>query len=134
MVEIKFRKISSYKYILEEDYKFQSEIKGFSVYTKYIRLTPDGLLVVKAGYAWDGASGPTIDDETNYRFSLIHDVLYQLLRGGLIPYLYRKYADSLVLTVAREDGMKWFRRWKWYIGLRKFGWPWALPEGGFHDA
>ena len=40
-------------------------------------------LLIKDGYAWDGASGPTIDTKNTQTASLVHDGLWQLIAAGL---------------------------------------------------
>lgn len=66
---IKYR--SGYKYQLDEDYKIQINIKPQKgVDEKFIKLDQVGNLIVVAGYAWDGPSGPVIDTKENMRASL----------------------------------------------------------------
>ena len=61
---IKYR--SGYKYQLDEDYKIQINIKPQKgVDEKFIKLDQVGNLIVVAGYAWDGPSGPVIDTKEN---------------------------------------------------------------------
>ena len=64
---MKYKK--GYKYQLVEDEVTKTDIIGYSFDTKFIRLTLVGVLTVKAGYAWDGASGPTIDSPSSMRAS-----------------------------------------------------------------
>ena len=76
---------------------------------------------IKAGYAWDGPSGPSIDTDTFMRGSLIHDALYQLIREGYLPQSFRKAADKQMRRICKEDGMHPFRAWYSYVGVRLFG-------------
>jgi hypothetical protein len=95
-----------YKYQLARSYALQmADIKGFNIKADWIELTQDGVLIISAGYAWDGASGPTIDTPSSMRGSLVHDVLYQLMRLGLLPESYRERADILLHDICEEDGM-----------------------------
>lgn len=80
-----------------------------------------GLLRVKAGYAWDGASGPTIDSKCSMRASLAHDALYQLMREGLISRDLKDKADDLLRDLCREDGMSIWRAWLWHRAVKQFG-------------
>ena len=79
------------------------------------------ILSIKAGYAWDGASGPTVDTEATMYPALVHDALYQLIRLGIIPTGSREEADKLFLQLLKEDGMPFFRRWYFYRAVRWFG-------------
>lgn len=87
----------------------------------YIVLYENGWLWVRAGYAWDGPSGPTIDTANFMRGSLVHDALYQLIRQGKLGAEHRKYADQLLRKMCREDGMSWLRAWWVYRAVRAFG-------------
>ena len=98
-----------FKYQLAEDYIIQTGLYGHEVDEDFFSLTKDGLLTIKKGYAWDGASGPALDTDTIMRGSLVHDVLYEMLRKQLIDERYRKYADLLFKQICLEDGMNEFR-------------------------
>lgn len=79
-----------------------------------------GKLVIRKGYAWDGASGPTWDTPDCKRGSLVHDALYQLIREEYLPMdPWRLYADLSLKKILTEDGMPWWRRWYWIKILRK---------------
>lgn len=104
---IKYRE--GYKYQLAEDFELAVPIFPKSdVVTEYISLTTKGILHVKAGYAWDGPSGPTYDRPTNMRGSLPHDALYQLIRQGYLTMKDRPASDKVLLECWKEDGM-----WRW---------------------
>jgi len=128
--------VEGYKYQLKKDYIFETGIKRDCIAeTEYLRLDEKGTLTVKAGYAWNGCSGPTIDDKTNMRACLIHDNLYQMIRLGLLEMSYRKKADKILLRVAIDDSKSYgnnmllaMRYNLWYDALRAFGESSALPE------
>ena len=113
-----YRKLTNYKYQLVEDFSYRISIEGFEANHPFIKLDKEGNLTVKKSYAWDGASGPTIDTRNAMRASLVHDVLYQLLRLELITQDQVKPADQLFRKMLVEDGMSAFRAWYWYRGLR----------------
>jgi hypothetical protein len=115
-------KHSEYKYMLAEDYKIHINIMGFSFSNKYFRLYKNGSLVVKKYYCWDGASGPTWDDRSNMRGSLIHDVIYQMIRMHFLHKKYRAYADDLFYKLLREDGMCLIRAKYYWLAVRSVGW------------
>lgn len=110
-----------YKYQLVEPYTYQTEIYGFELDTDWIRLEPNGKLTAAKGYAWDGASGSTVDTKSSMRGSLVHDCLYQLM--GIEPKLlvYRPYADDLLYKICCEDGMSSFRAYVWRKAVNWFG-------------
>jgi len=121
-----------YKYVLAKDFSIQTDIKGFDIKTKYIILNPDGLLTSLHDYAWDGASGPAVDTITILKASLVHDILYQLIRMGLLPIYFKAYADKFLQDIYIKDCkyrkpnklQLWFSnlRSKWiYFGVDKFG-------------
>ena len=111
-----------YKYLLQEPYLIQTNIiPGVGIYTGYASLDTFGLLAIQKGYAWDGPSGPTIDTPDFMRGSLVHDVLYQLMREGHLDYCWREQADKLLQTICLEDGMPAIRAWWVYKAVRWFG-------------
>ena len=111
-----------YKYQLTHTTKFQVNIYPVAdVTTEFVSLTTTGILTIKAGYAWDGPSGPTIDTLTFMRGSLVHDALYQLMRLELLPLSEKVTADKELKRICLEDGMSKIRVW-WVIkGLEIFG-------------
>lgn len=127
MKQIKYTK--GYKYQLCQDYVDVIPIQPkFNIDTDFILLDMRGNLVIKAGYAWDGASGPTIDTDSSMRGSLVHDALYQLMRKDLLQMSARPAADRLLEEICIEDGMWKFRAKIWERMVRKFAVYAALPE------
>ena len=96
-----------YKYQLKENYAIDVGIEPDQlINTEYLDLSVGGTLTITMGYAWDGPSGPTIDTLNFIRGSLVHDALYQLMRGGhLDASTFREVADRLLQAMCREDGM-----------------------------
>lgn len=92
---------------------------------RYIELDVDGCLLVKEGYAWDGPSGPAMHTSAFMRPSLVHDVLYELIRDGVYDTetadYWRREADDVLFRLGREDGMWAVRSWWTYLGVRAFG-------------
>lgn len=87
-------------------------------------------MIVCAGYAWDGASGPAINTKNSLRATLVHDVLYQSMREGGLRFTEdsRKWADREFLLILKEDGMVLLRRRIWHGVVRAFGKPNAQPH------
>ena len=75
-------------------------------------------LKIKAGYAWDGPSGPTIDTKDFMIPSLVHDALYQLLRNGFIAPVGRIEADKELKRLCLSCGMPKWRSWYVYRAVR----------------
>lgn len=112
---------SGYKYQLAEDEIFKIPIQPETkIATEFIELHPDGKLIIKAGYAWDGPSGPTFDTRSSMRGSLAHDALYQLIRLELLPEWRRLEADDVIYECLIADGMWRVRAWLWRRELKKF--------------
>jgi hypothetical protein len=114
---IKYRE--GYKYQLAEPYVIDIAIKPDAhVSNDFLILSPEGVLIINKGYAWDGPSGPTIDTDNFMRGSLVHDALYQLMREGLIDLGWRETADRELQRICKEDGMSSIRAWWVYRGVR----------------
>jgi hypothetical protein len=125
---IYYRKLKGYKYVLVKNYHINVGIKGYDCYTPYLELSSSGLLHIKKGYAWDGASGPTFDTVSSMRGSLIHDCIYQMIRLGKISPEYRKHSDALLEKLCLEDGMWKVRANLWERAVRWFA-KWSCTPG-----
>ena len=109
-----------YKYQLAFEYRVQTALRPpWVVKSAFLLLKPDGLLVIRKGYAWDGPSGPTIDTRSSMRGSLVHDALYQMIREGLLPATARLRADEELRRLCIEDGMWKWRAALWFRAVRK---------------
>ena len=101
---IKYRK--GYKYQLAASTSGQTPIKpDKEIDTEFIKLSADGFLWIKSGYAWDGSSGPTFDTNNQFTASLVHDAFCQLIRNGYLPDEARHEADHLFYEMLRERKM-----------------------------
>ena len=111
-----------YKYKLTEDYSHSTGITGGDGGNVYLKIDLAGGLEIRASYAWDGPSGPSIDTRSFMRGSLVHDALYQLMRLRVLDHKRdRKSADKILRGICKADGMNRFRRWYVYWILRAFG-------------
>jgi hypothetical protein len=97
------------------------------IFAHWFSLSKSGLLTVEDGYAWDGASGPTIDTKSSMRASLIHDIGYQIMRMDLMPSTARHAWDTELYSWCRRDKMWSVRAMVWREALRKFATAY-LPE------
>ena len=109
-----------YKHQLHNDVVFIIDIyPDEDINTKFIALDTTGLLTIRAGYAWDGASGPTWDNKKCKCGSLVHDALYQLMREAHIDReSYRRKVDKIFHELLRQDGMWVVRARVWYRAVR----------------
>jgi len=100
-----------YKYKMIQDRSIQTKVIGYKIVTDYFVLYKDGRLLVFAGYAWDGPSGPTLDTPSFMRSSCAHDVFFQILRECLIPDFDRVLvfytANKELKRISKIDGMLW---------------------------
>ena len=130
---IAYEKLKGYKYRLKEDFFiYLPELLNYSIQTPYIQVKPNGHMMITEEYAWDGASGPTIDTKTSMRGSLAHDALYQLIRLGHLPESFRRVADTILRRICLQDGMWPIRANAWEWAVNNFGGSsaWARPEEG----
>jgi hypothetical protein len=128
-----YRKLTSYKYQVMEDYTIKIDLKPIQAIrrelTRFLSLFPNGVLSIKKYYAWDGPSGPTIDTKDFIRGSLVHDALYQLMRESVLDYkVHRQRADEILRELCLEDGMCKFRAWYVYQAVHLFAERGAHPK------
>lgn len=122
---------SGYKYQLAENYTIKTTIKPKKdIESQFIDMNKDGTLSIKSGYAWDGTSGPIIDDNHNQRASLVHDALYQLMRQKKLSprSAYKDKADRLFQKLCKQDGVLSPLADLYYQSLKRYGDPAADPK------
>ena len=127
-----------YKNQVYETFSIQTKITPVCpVVTHFISLTLGGKLTISKGYAWDGASGPTLDKEIDLKLfkikltdttvpSCVHDAFAQLMRLELIDRNWLSCVDNLLDQMLKNRGMWWARRRWWMRGLK-------LTKGSFAD-
>jgi len=118
---MRYRKRRYWKYTtVDDEFYATGIIPDSSIHTKFLSMDLEGGLTILKHYAWDGASGPTIDTPNTFFGSLIHDALYQLMRGEYIDRKkWRKRADQILYEILRDKGMSKFRAKLWYKAVRK---------------
>ena len=111
-----------YKFKVEENFSIELPFKIPDFEYPYAS-SKDGILSVKRGYAWDGASGPIINTRDTLVASLVHDVLYQAMRLNLIKSSKenRQIADKNFFEILKMNGVNSIRRKVWYFAVRLFG-------------
>jgi len=113
---------SGYKYQVAKEFHIKLDIVPYApILRPFVKMDAEGDTWVLSGYAWDGASGPTWDTKNSMRGSLVHDILYQLIRLELIDPKHKEYADGLLYDLCVGDGMfkKRAKYWRWAV--LKFG-------------
>ena len=117
------------KYQLAQAHSEQINIRPpKAVDTYWVQLSLEGWLTIRAGYGWDGPSGPTIDTPSAMVGSLVHDALYQLIRLGFLSPDTRKTADEEYRHLCIRDGMCRPRAALHFDALRLFGASSAVPS------
>jgi hypothetical protein len=119
------------KYQMLGDFSIQTSITAWvDVDLEFLSMTRAGVLTVKKGWGWDGASGPARDSMTFMIGSCIHDALYWLIRNKYLQRKVRKDADRLLRMICRSEGMNKFRAAKVYNFVRWFAKRSSKPRGG----
>lgn len=100
-----------------------TSLKGFEYDCSLYSIGKDGCIISHSGYWYDGPSGPTIDTPNSMEAACFHDIIYDLIRKGIIPNTYwnRRKADKIFYRALRRDGMSYFRANLWYFGVRAGG-------------
>lgn len=102
------------KYQLVDEYSILTPIRGTTIIHDYFVLREDGLLTIRRGYAWNGASGPTYDSKSSMRGSLVHDVFCQAMRLKLLDFKYAPVVHEFFRQICIEDGMWHVRAAVWH--------------------
>ena len=118
---MKYQKITKYKYRLSEDIKVELPHAFIFCESKWCRVNGNILHVVK-GYCWDGFTCSP-DIKKALLASLVHDVLYQMLKYEKIPLTdsNRKKADDCLLRIMLEKKVNKLICTLYYTAVRKFG-------------
>ena len=118
-----------YKYQVARDYRIKLAVIPYQpICLPFVLMDTAGDTVIKTGYAWNGASGPTVDTRNTMAGSLVHDLLYQLIRLGLIDPKYKAYADRILKEICVEDGMNRIRAACWLWAVKTFGGASCKPD------
>jgi hypothetical protein len=118
-----------YKYQVARDYRIKLAVIPYEpICLPFVLMDTAGDTIIKTGYAWNGASGPTVDTRNTMTGSLVHDLLYQLIRLGLIDPKYKAYADRILKEICVEDGMNRIRAACWLWAVKTFGGASCKPD------
>ncbi len=118
---MKYRSLSGYKYQVAEEERIPVPLLAdVNIETPHFSIK-GGVMTARAGYCWDGPSGPTFDTANSMTPSLAHDIGYQAIRMGLLDEARREDLDYELDRLSRERGMSKLRRLVWFNGLSLFG-------------
>ena len=134
--------MSVYIYCIKEDYCYHSSLTGHEFENEWVKLTPDGMVIIKGthhrGYAWDGCSPKfKIKDiyigvpeavlnfgtgqSKTYYASLVHDVFYQFSKK-VRSFIKRKQVDREFYAILKRDHFRFAPLY--YFCVRMLGWIW----------
>ncbi len=115
---MKIKYLEGMKYVLSEDFEIDTPVCTYWITDDWFELQPDGHLKIKAGFAWDGASGPTLDSKTCMRASVVHDVFCICMRDRRIDYnTWQDVVNKFFYTMCVADGMWPWRAKLWHMGV-----------------
>lgn len=124
---MKYQTIKKYKYRLFDTFYIQTPIRNRGFKHDFFLLANDGLLTIYHGYLWDGVSGPTWDTKSTMIAGLVHDVLYQSIRLGLIELSTKDIIDVFLYKTMIKEGSWQLRAWYFYQAVKKFGKASCIP-------
>lgn len=114
--------ISGFKYQVVEDFVLKIDFyPKKDLHDEFCILYKDGTLLIKKGFAWDGASGPTIDTVNSMIPSIVHDALYRMIRHGLLDIKDKDKSDLIFHDLLIKYGMNKIRAKYWYLGVKYYG-------------
>lgn len=89
--------------------------------TSYGIFETNGKLTAKRGYLWS-ANFPAINTEDTRPASLVHDLIYDLIKDGLLPREpFKDLADKAMMEILIECKVPDFRAWAWYRAVQAGG-------------
>ena len=126
---------SGYKYQMLENAVADSGVRPCALIDhEYFSISVDGVILVKRGYAWDGASSVAIDTPGTIYASVFHDAGYQAIRLGLLDPNWRKSLDKMYEDLCIYGGVGRIRAKYHYLGLRLGGGVYNnLPDSAYPE-
>lgn len=117
-----------YKYQLAEDEVFLTGIRPeVSISHEFFTIGATGIVVVHAGYAWDGSTGAA-DTRSSMAASLLHDCLCQAVQLGLLDPKWKPEADMEYFRLCVLKGMWRIRAAARLFAITVHAWDHARPK------
>ena len=107
------------KYCIVETFQVQTIVKGFFHEDEFFTLYRSGILEVRKGFCWDGATG-AFDTADFMVPSLVHDIFCILVNEKRLPDYVQALADEQMRLLEKQAGMYWARRMLTYFAVRFF--------------
>jgi len=126
---IQYRDLRKWPYVVTADFNQQLPqdlIPFANIAEQYVSLSASGVLCLKRGYAWNGATC-AIDTPAFMTPSGVHDALYQLMYQKHLALSSRVYVDRLLRDMCLDHGMSWFRAQYVYAAVRMAGGAFIRP-------
>lgn len=108
---IDYEKMGFHSYRLIKDQSIQTDSRppnGKGLRTKFGFMNKYGVLILYAGFCWDGATF-ALDTDTMMRASAFHDWFCNNVNNRTLATSYRREGDDLFNVICLEDGMSKFR-------------------------
>lgn len=104
MKSIRYKRVHDW-YQLVEEASHYTGIKPLKAGgNAFVDITESGLITMRVGYAWNGATG-ALDTKSIMRGCALHDAGYQLTRLGYISEDDRPILDWLLFDMVQADGL-----------------------------
>ena len=107
--------------LILKDQKIQTQVFGYRVQSGKVKLYQSGLLLLKTGYQWNGASGPTIDTPATIEASAGHDGLTDLLIKKKLPKTELSNINSSLYVLLRKNKVNTLRSTSWLFAVETLG-------------
>lgn len=92
-----------------------------SIYFQWGTLSENGFLTVEAGYPWNGMSGIPMNIPSSIKGVFFHDVIYRMIRLGLIGIEWKAQGDNVIRDFCIRDGMLKILANTIHAAVEKFG-------------
>ena len=114
--------------IVENEFAYQTEIKGYTIKTDYCILNKFGLLIIKKDFKCNGGSGLTFDCPRTVPAAIVHDALGTLLIDKFLPWQEAWKVNLELYKIMRLNGCSCLRAMSWLFAVETAGVFWMRPR------